>query len=289
MPVIPTVVLEAFQPETLPPVEQLIDEALKNLPDLNILQLNQDSAEISRKAVRNAMLPTVNLVGYYAGYGLGGAPNPNYPKTGQPPNPVTSSTSYAGTLQQAFNNSSPDYLAEVQVQIPLRNRQARADQFRSELEVRQAELNVVQQKKNLRIQVRSAAYALEQVQARVEAARKARDLAQKTFDIKRQEQQLGAGSNFETLTAEHDLAVSSSTLAAAETAYEKSRVALYSQTGQTLKRLGISMDDARSGVVNKPVSPVPPSSLAPPPAAMPQPAAPQPQPSTSQPQPPTQP
>jgi outer membrane protein TolC len=283
MPVIPTVVLEAFQPETLPPVEQLIDEALKNLPDLNILQLNQDSAEISRKAVRNAMLPTVNLVGYYAGYGLGGAPNPNYPKTGQPPNPVTSSTSYAGTLQQAFNNSSPDYLAEVQVQIPLRNRQARADQFRSELEVRQAELNVVQQKKNLRIQVRSAAYALEQVQARVEAARKARDLAQKTFDIKRQEQQLGAGSNFETLTAEHDLAVSSSTLAAAETAYEKSRVSLYSQTGQTLKRLGISMDDARSGVVNKPVSPVPPSSLAPPPAVMPQTT---PQPSTSQPQPP---
>jgi outer membrane protein TolC len=286
MPVIPTVELEAFQPETLPPVEQLIDEALKNLPDLNILQLNQDSAEISRKAVRNAMLPTVNISGSYAGFGLGGAPNPNYPKN-QPPNPVTSSTSYAGTLQQAFNNSSPDYVAEVQVQIPLRNRQARADQFRSELEVRQAELNVVQQKKNLRIQVRSAAYALEQVQARVEAARKARDLAQKTFDIKRQEQQLGAGSNFETLTAEHDLAVSSSTLAASETAYEKSRVALYSQTGQTLKRLGISMDEARSGVVNKPVSPVPPSSLAPPPAATPQPAAPQPQPSTSQPQPPT--
>ena len=128
-------------------------------------------------------------------------------------------------LQNSFNNSSPDYLAEVQVQIPLRNRQARADQFRSELELRQAELNVVQQKKNLRIEVRNAAYALEQGQARVEAARKARDLAQKTFDIKRQEQQLGAGSNFETLTAEHDLAIASSTLASAETAYEKSRVA----------------------------------------------------------------
>ncbi len=32
--------------------------------------------------------------------------------------------------------------------------------------------------------------------------------------------------------------------------------------GETLKRLGISLDDARSGVVNKPVSPVPPSALA---------------------------
>jgi outer membrane protein TolC len=281
MPVVPTVELEAFQPEPVPPVEQLIDEALKNRPDLNILQLNQDSAEISRKAVRNAMLPTVNLVGYYAGYGLGGAPNPNYDTKALGPNPVTSATSYAGTLQNAFNNSSPDYLAEVQIQIPLRNRQARADQFRSELELRQAELNVVQQKKNLRIEVRNAAYALEQGQARVEAARKARDLAQKTFDIKKQEQQLGAGSNFETLTAEHDLAVASSTLAASETAYEKSRVALYSQTGQTLKRLGISMDEARSGVVSAPVSQVPPSALQPPPVPMPQPSTSQPQ--TSQP------
>jgi outer membrane protein TolC len=280
MPVIPTVDLDAFQPETMQPVEQLIDEALKNRPDLSILQLAQDNAEISRKAVRNYMLPSVNLIGFYSGQGLGGAPNPDYPSS-QGPNPVTSSTSYAGTLQNAFNNSSPDYLAEIQVQIPLRNRSARADQFRSELELRQRELQVVQQKKNLRIEVRNAAYALEQFQARVEAARKARDLAQRTFDIKRQEQQLGAGSNFETLTAEHDLAIASSNLASVETGYEKNRVALYSQTGQTLQRLGISLDEARSGIVDKPVSPVPPSALQPPPAQMPQPAPP---PSTSQPQ-----
>jgi outer membrane protein TolC len=287
MPVIPTVELEAYQPETIPPVEQLIDEAIKNRPDLSILQLSQDNAEISRKAVRNAMLPTVNLSGSYAGYGLGGAPNPNYPPPPNPPNPVTESTSYAGTLQNAFNNSSPDYLVEIQIAIPLRNREARADQFRSELELRQAQLNVVQQKKNLRIEVRNAAYALEQRQARVQAARKARDLAQRTFDIKKQEQQLGAGSNFETLTAEHDLAIASSTLASAETDYEKNRVALYSQTGQTLKRLGISLDEARSGVVSKPVSPVPPSALQPPPAQMPQPAPPPPSTSQPQPQPPT--
>jgi outer membrane protein TolC len=269
MPVIPTVNLEAFQPVSLSPVEQLIREAIKNRPDLSILQLEQDSAEISRKAIRNNMLPSVNLIGYYAGYGLGGSPNPAYAASAGSPNPVTASTSYAGTLQNAFNNSSPDYLAEVQISIPLRNRQARADQFRSELELRQAELNVVQQTKNLRIEVRNAAYALEQDEARVEAAREARDLAQRTFDIKRQEQQLGAGSNFETLSAEHDLAIAASALNSAETEYEKGRVALYSQTGETLQRLGITLDEARSGVVERPAAPQPPSALAPPPAAMP--------------------
>jgi outer membrane protein TolC len=97
----------------------------------------------------------------------------------------------------------------------------------------------------------------------------------------RQEQQLGAGSNFQTLSAEHDLAIASSALAAAETTYEKYRVELYQTTGETLTRLGISLDEARSGVVNKPVSPLPPSALQPPPAAMPQ-QQPMP-PSTSQP------
>jgi outer membrane protein TolC len=284
MPVIPTASLEAFQPETAPSVPDLIEEALKDRPDVNLLQINEDDYQISRKAVRNAMLPTVNLIGYYAGYGLGGVPNPDFPG-GAPV--VSTPTGFGGTLQNTFNNSSPDYLAEVQVNIPLRNRQARADQFRSELEYRQAQLQVVQQKKNLRIEVRNAAYSLQQGGARVEAARKARDLAQRTFDIMRQEQQLGAGSNFQTLSAEHDLAIASSALAGAETTYEKYRVELYQSTGQTLTRLGISLDEASSGVVNKPVSPVPPSALASPPAAMSQPATAAQQPSSSQPQPPT--
>ncbi|HLY52183.1 MAG TPA: TolC family protein [Steroidobacteraceae bacterium] len=270
MPVIPTASLDAFQPEVMPEVQELITQAIKNRPDISTLQINQDDYQISRRAVRNAMLPTVTVLGYYAGTGLGGVPNPNFPG-GTPV--VNTPSSYGGTLQNAFNNSSPDYLAEVQVSIPLRNRQARADQFRSELEYRQAQLQVEQTTKNVRIEVRNAAYALQQGGARVEAARKARDLAQRTFDIKKQEQQLGAGSNFETVTAEHDLAIASSALAAAETTYEKNRVELYRATGQTVSRLGISLDEARTGVISKPASTLPPSQPAPrqPPAPAPQP------------------
>ena len=141
------------------------------------------------------MLPSVNVIGYYCRIWPGRCAKPQTPSR---PEPGDRSTSYAGTLQNAFNNTSPDYLAEVQVQIPFATgRHARTSSAPS-WRYRQAQLNVVQVKKNLRIEVRNAAYALEQGQARVEAARKARDLAQKTFDIKKQEQQLGAGSNFET-------------------------------------------------------------------------------------------
>ncbi len=58
---------------------------------------------------------------------------------------------------------------------------------------RQAELRLQQLKKQIRIEVRNAQYALEQSEARVVAARKGRELAQKTFDITTKEQAAGGG------------------------------------------------------------------------------------------------
>ena len=95
----------------------------------------------------------------------------------------------------------------LNLNIPLRNRVAKADQYRSELEYRQAELRLEQLKKQVRIEVRNAQYALEQTGARVQAARKARDLAQRTFDITKKEQDLGSGSSYQTLSAQRDLAL----------------------------------------------------------------------------------
>jgi outer membrane protein TolC len=81
------------------------------------------------------------------------------------------------------------------------------------------------------------------------AARKARDLAQRTLDIMQKEQKLGAGSNQQTLTAEHDLALAESALVAAETAYEKARIEVRRATGSVLEGYGISITDAKTGAV----------------------------------------
>jgi outer membrane protein TolC len=135
------------------------------------------------------------------------------------------------------------------MQIPLRNRVVKADQFRSELEYRQNELYAQQQKKLIRINVRNAEYTLEQSAARVVAAAEARDLAQKVFDVDTQEQQLGAGSIYQTLTAQRDLSIAESTLVTAQTGYEKAKVDLDRTTGATLDELGISIDEAKTGVV----------------------------------------
>ena len=67
------------------------------------------------------------------------------------------------------------------------------------------------------------------------SARKARDLAQKTFDITAKEQELGAGSKYQTLTARRDLAAAESALVAAMTAYQKAKIELDRSVGSTLE------------------------------------------------------
>ncbi len=225
--------------------ENIINDALSRRLELKIFTTNLKNRDISREAVNNALLPSVNLVGTYGGVGLAGPRNAV--STG---NSVTSSVpnDYGGSFENTFNNSAPNYFVGLNVNIPIRNRQSKSDQYRSELETRQAEILLQQQRKQIRIEVRNAQYALQQAQARVSAATKARDLAAKTFDITGKEQQLGAGSAQETLLARQALATADSALVAARTAFQKSRVELQRAIGTTLDENGVSIESARTGV-----------------------------------------
>jgi outer membrane protein TolC len=224
----------------------MIADALKNRTELLESSLDLQNRELSRKSARNALLPALSLYGVYVGTGAAGTKNSSYQGAS-----VTSilPQSYGGALESALNNTAPEYRVGFQLSVPLRNRIAKADQTRTELEYRQSQVYLEELKKRIRIEVRSARYALEQGASRVEAARKARDLAQRTLDIMQKEQKLGAGSNQQTLTAEHDLALAESALVAAETAYEKARIEVRRATGSVLEGYGISITDAKTGAV----------------------------------------
>jgi outer membrane protein TolC len=222
--------------------EDMVAQALRDRLEMDESLVDLDNRRISSAAARNALLPQVALTGYYGGSGLAGLENPASGETSTAP------TSFGGALANAFNNTAPDYYVGLEVSVPLRNRVAKSDQYRSELETRQAELRLQQLKKQIRIEVRNAQYALEQSAARVESARKGRELAQKTFDITAKEQQLGAGSNYQTLTARRDLATAESALVAAMTAYQKAKIELERAVGSTLEANGISIESAKTGI-----------------------------------------
>jgi outer membrane protein TolC len=245
MPVIPLDLQGATDPNDSKSIDELIEAAEKNRPEVAIYQMEAAKQKQALKDINSELLPILNMYGVYAGKGTAGPINPNCTAGCTSDLP----TGFTGMFENTFNNSSPEYQVGMTLSINLRNRQAKADQFRAVLQYRQSQISAEQQQKNIRFDVRNSKYALQQAQAHVDAAKKAADLAQRTFDIMKQEVKLGAKSSSDALAAQSALAVAESTLDAAQTAYEKAKVDIDRATGSTLERTGVLIDDAKSGIV----------------------------------------
>jgi outer membrane protein len=261
--VIPTDTMRISTDEPVVPSQDLINDALSHRPELAESRIDLHSREVSLKAIKNALLPSLDLFAYYGGQGLGGSQNPNnlctspnsIPGLCTNPNAVPSKVfqpiSIGNTLGQLFDSSHPDKGAGISLNIPLRNRTAQANQIRSQLEYRQAQMRLQQVENEVRIEVRNAQFALQQNKASVAAAQAAVDLAQQSLEAEQKKYALGASTTTLVLQQSSALTQSRSNLVGARAAYEKARVELDRATGLLLEHNGIDLADAQAGVVNK--------------------------------------
>jgi len=250
MPVIPLDLQGEPDPNAGKSIDDLIAEAEKKRPEVAIYQMQAEVQKQALKDINSELLPTLNMYGLYAGAGTAGPLNPLCNSSTQDCS-TNLPTGFPSMFANTFNYSSPEYRVGMTLSINLRNRQAKADQFRAVLQYRQSQISSEQQQKGIRFDVRNSKFALEQRQANVVAAQKARDLAQRFFDITKQEKLLGAKSGLDTLNSENALAQAESALDAAQTAYEKAKVDIERAVGETLERTGVSIDDAKTGVVTR--------------------------------------
>src|SRR5271166_5538661 len=263
--VIPVSTMDVPAEEPVVPTEELINEALRHRAELVESRIDLNSRDISNKAVRSALLPTVDLFAYYGGSGLGGSQNPtnlcvnnadNFGCAGPNPGssfqvPIASTVGYGGTLNQLVNSTAPDKGVGLTLNIPLRNRAAQAVQIRSELEYRQAQMRLQQIENQVGIEIRNAQFAVQQNRASVDSAKAAVELGHQSLDAEQKKYQFGTSTTTLVLQYESQLATAESTLVNAMVAYEKSRVELDRATGQLLDHHGISIDDAAKGQVTR--------------------------------------
>ncbi len=261
--VIPTSSMQIPQEEAVVPTQDLINEALSHRAELAESRIDLNSRDLSSKAVRNAMLPTLDAYAYYGGSGIGGNVNPAVLPptctTGPPtcfsgpnaPSPFSNGgpVSYGGTLNQVFNNTAPDKGVGLALSIPLRNREAQANQVRAELEYRQAQVRLHQLENQVRIEVRNAQFDVKQNRASVQAAQYAVDFSRQTLDADQQKLKVGLTTTTAILQDASVLTTSESNLVSAKAAYEKSRVELDRATGLLLDHSGIDVADATRGQV----------------------------------------
>ena len=269
--VIPTSTIAIPAEEQILPTEDLINDALRHRAELVETRIDLNSRDYSNKAVRSALLPTLDLFAYYGGSGLGGSQNPanlcqdqtaeqrqlgfcagpNPDRNEQVLIPTVASTSIGGTWNQLVNSTAPDKGVGLSLNIPLRNRAAQAVQVRSELEYRQAQMRQQQIENQVGIEVRNAQYAVQQNRASVESAKAALDLARQSLDAEQKKYQFGTSTTTLVLQYQSQLATAESTLVNATVAYEKSRIELDRATGTLLDHNGISVDDAARGQVTR--------------------------------------
>ena len=203
-----------------PSFEDSVKEAYAKRPEIQEQLYNVKNAEIDVRATRNAMLPELTLSGQYSSVGLAGdspiksavptfaaSANPIVDINGTPVivnggeifEPVVT-TPIVGTNQQGLGNALsdvfhsrfPEYLGQLTLTLPLRNRSAQADNARALLVQRQLETQMQLLKNAALLDVRNSYIALTQDRAQVEAASEARQLQQETFDAEQKKYRLGA-------------------------------------------------------------------------------------------------
>jgi outer membrane protein len=257
-------------PETIeaPSFDEAVKEAFAKRPELQEEALNLLNGEIDLKATRNALLPTATLTAQYSTVGLAGdqrtfttataAGAPVVDANGKPiagffvpstqvtPGP-TARAGFGDAMSTLFHNQFPDYQVALNMQIPIRNRSAQADNQRAILTQRYLEAQLQQLKNAALLDVRNTYIALTQDRAQVEAASKARELQQQTFDAEQKKYQLGASTVYLVIQTQRDLINAQGTelralanLAEAKANYERA-------LGRTLEVNRVTIADAKTG------------------------------------------
>ena len=254
--VVPTSTMQLPQEEPVTPIQDLINQALGSRAELVESRIDLNSRDLSAKAVRNDLLPSLQAFAYYGGSGLGGDLNSQCAFEGSPCTvpPLfgnANTISYGGTLKQLVNSTAPDKGVGLSLSIPLRNRLAQSNQVRADLELRQAQVRLHQLENQVRIEVRNAQFDVKQNRVAVQAAQKAVDLARQTLDADQQKLKVGLTTAVTILQDAATLTTGESNLVSAKAGYEKSRIELDRATGLLLDHAGIDVGDATRGEVKR--------------------------------------
>jgi len=243
--IVPTDKPDAPQSIQLAPFADAVKEAFVNRPDVQEQMLNLKNGEIDVRATKNALLPLATLTGTYSSTGLAG----NSLTATTPP--VLDKTGLSDSMSQVFHNRFPEYSVGVNLTLPLRNRSAQADSVHAQLTQRQLEAQMQQIKNSAVLDVRNTSIALEQGRAQVQAASKARELQQQTFDAEDKKYRLGASTVYNVILTQRDLITAQGTelralanLAEAKANYERA-------LGRTLQVNSVTVAGAKQGDIER--------------------------------------
>ena len=240
---IPTATLEIPATDEVRPMQDLINEAIGNRPDLGQAHLQVENNLIGLQGAKNATLPEVDLVGIAQNNGLAG------PTTGflSEPQPALRrrlwqcARSGAGARLSHLRHRRASDPAD-----PQPHRRSRSGARRVTIPSK-SQIRVAQLQNQAKLEVEDALIAIRRARASYDAAVQARKFQQESLEAEQAKFEVGASTAFFVIQYESLLAQAKSTEVAAKSSYVKARAALQRATGSIVGDNNISFDNAIKG------------------------------------------
>jgi outer membrane protein TolC len=247
--IVPLDQIQVPQAEILPPIRELLSQALAQRPDLQQTRINILSQALIVKGDRSALKPSLQAFATLTDHAQAGVLNPlNLGYEYGVPDPFYIG-GYGSLLGQIFRRNFPDYSAGFSLTIPLRNRAAQADYATDQLGMRQLQLQLEKSVNSVGVDVRNAVIGLQQAQARYETAVETRKLAEDTLHAEQKKNQYGKSTNANVILAQRDVVNAESEEVQSMANYTHARIAFEQALGITLERNRITMTEAENGRV----------------------------------------
>lgn len=225
-------------------VEELVEAALRNRPDLLAARRNLVIDDYNIQGATNQLRPDLSLTLSYSATGRGGT-------FFQRSTPLLGGGSGGGivvlpgglgdALSQLFGFGFPTYSFTLALQLPIRDRRAAADLADALLQKKQQAYFIRNLEQNVRLEVVNAISRVESARAAVKQAIIARDLAQKRLEAEQKKYELGTTVLFFVLDAQTALLQRESEVIRQSINYRRSMASLLAVTGRLLEERGIQV------------------------------------------------
>jgi outer membrane protein len=243
----------------IPALQDVLTDAFRSRPDLQVAQMNLLNEQISTGYTANNLLPTGNVFGQYAAEGLQGncivTARATCNTTGLALGTVVPAGT-SGSLHQMIDATFPEESVGFALTLPIKNRSAQADNLRAQFEAQQTQVNLQALRNQAELAIRQAMISLVQGKAQIEAAQEAVVLAQQSMDAEQKKLGVGASTFYNVVLRQRDVTTAQYAEIQAADAYAKALVAMDQARGTMLERNGMSFNDALSGTITK--MPAPP-------------------------------
>ena len=226
------------------PLEQAVQRALANRPEVTDVAVREEINRIDERYYRDQRRPQVDVVGSYSVAGLAGTPaTGTNPITGAPLGNSIGNT-FVGGYGQSFNgllaSNYPTARVDLRIDLPLRNRTAEANLAITETHKAQLRVQRERVAQGIEAEVRNALQALRSAQARVASAAVARSSAQQQYESEQRRFDAGLATVFLVLQRQTDSITAQAREIEAQADLSAAAAQLRQAMGTTLEERGVA-------------------------------------------------